>query len=112
MPPRVNSRHEFCTAYTGYLGRRALTDRVPYRFVDLQDTIRHVVSQGDTWHSIAGRYYIKLAAGAQLWWAVADFQPEPVVDPTQALVPGVTVYVPSPRTVRERILNTVRRRFF
>ena len=86
-------------------GRMYLTDRVPHRFRALRDNRVHIVSQGDTLFTIAGRYFQPLARPAGYWWAIADFQSNPVHDPTIQLVPGSVVIVPSVRTLIEDILR-------
>lgn len=109
MPPRANSRHLLVSGVFNSDGKRFLTDRVRYFYRSLPDTIVHTALAGDTWHSIAGRYYADLPRGAGYWWAVADFQPDPVFDPTLEIVPGAKVYVPSVQTLLTRILSETRR---
>lgn len=60
-----------------------------------EDEILHKVVQGDTLHNLAARYLSALPAAANLWWAIADFQPEPINDPTVALTPGTWLVIPS-----------------
>ena len=60
--------------------------------------------------TLAGQFYATLPRGAGFWWVIADFQPEPVHDPTIAIPPGTTVVVPSIRTLQHLILNEARRR--
>jgi hypothetical protein len=109
MPPRLNSRHSFTLGILDSAAELKLTDRVPYRFRQFADTRQHIVREGDTLHNLAGRYFRSMARPAGLWWVIADFQPEPVVDPTIRLSPGTVVFVPSVRTVIERILDESRR---
>lgn len=54
----------------------------------------HIVEDGDTLWSLAARYYGGDDGEANLWWAIADFQPEPILDPTIALAAGSTVLIP------------------
>ena len=109
MPPRQFSRHQFCQLVTDDLGRRVLTDRVPFRYADLSDNRRHLVNQGETLFTLAGKYFAGLPRAAGLWWVIADFQPTPIHDPTIALAPGTVVFVPSSRTVLETIMSEKRR---
>jgi len=109
MPPRINSRHEFTTAFTTAEGQRALSDRVPYRFQAFNDTRQHVVGRGDSLFTLAARYFSGFERGAGLWWAIADFQPDPILDPTLVLEEGRLMFIPSERTMREEILNPTRR---
>lgn len=103
------SRYTFCEGREDSAGRQFLTPRVPYRYRDLPDNVRHVARQGDTWWGLAARYFAGARRPAGYWWAIADFQPVPVTDPTVALVAGQVVVVPSLRTLREEILGEKRR---
>lgn len=105
-----HSRYSFCEAREDSEGRQFLTDRAQFRFKALADSRVHVVSQGDTLWAIAGRYFQPLPRPAGLWWVIADFQPNPIHDPTIQLVPGSVIIVPSVRTVLEEVLNERRRR--
>lgn len=104
------SRNTFVEGRTDDAGRLYLTDREPYRFRALPDNQVHVVTQGDTLFAIAGRYFQPLERPAGYWWAIADFQPNPIHDPTIQLVQSSVVIVPSIRTLLEEILGERRRR--
>jgi len=110
MPPRRFSRYTFCQAVLDDEERLFLTDREPYRFRALPDNRQHVVKEGETLFSLAGRYFAPLPRPAGLWWVIADFQPDPVQDPTLSLDVGRVVVVPSLRTVTELIFSETRRR--
>jgi len=112
------SRYRFCRIVTDPDGTTMLEDRSPWGFRDLPDNIRHLARLGDTWSSIAAQYYRGLqldrpevpnTGSDRLWWVVADFQPEPVYDPTIAIEPGTTIHLPSARTVLETIFSEKRR---
>lgn len=112
MPPRKFSRHTFTLGIMNDddpSERLFLTDRNRFLFQERGDNIQHKVSQGDTLQSLASRYFKGLPRPAGLWWAIADFQPEPIHDPTIQLTPGSIVVVPSIRTVLEDIFNAARR---
>jgi len=111
MPPRINSRHEFVTAFDGVISDvRELSARVPFRFREFNDNIKWVVGDGDTLFTIANKVYSGFTdRPAGLWWIIADFQPDPILDPTLVLETGRTIFAPSERTVREEILNPKRR---
>lgn len=109
-PPTRFSRHRFTLGVYDPEGRSFLTERVPYGYRDLPDNRFHVVAEGDTLWSLAALYFEGVDRAAGLWWVVADFQPEPVVDPTIALVPGSIVVVPSLEVLQTQVLNEARRR--
>ena len=113
MPPRNSSRH-LRTAAQKRTGdeRLFLSDRVAFGFTDLADNRVHTVKDGDTLHRLAMRYFAPLGelpeiSAANLWWVIADFQPQPIHDPTVGLVKGEQLIIPSVRTVQERILQPV-----
>lgn len=104
------SRHKFCEVWKDddgdciYLdARRAFTYQV------FSDNRLHTVIAGETIFSIAGQYFAPRDRAAGLWWVIADFQPQPIHDPTIRLTTGSILVVPSLRTVVEIILNDRRR---
>lgn len=108
--PSRFSRYRFCTASDDPQdGMFSLSDRLPFVYRELADNRRHVVVEGETWWTLAGRYYAAMPYPPELWWVIADFQPDPVYDPTLALVAGAELIVPSLRTVQELILSDARR---
>jgi hypothetical protein len=109
MPPRRFSRHTFTSAVQDDAGRLVITDREPFRFRSLPDNRQHVVKEGETLFSLAGRYFATLPRPAGLWWVIADFQPDPIHDPTIALEPGRVLVIASVRTVLEEIFSERRR---
>ena len=110
MPPRVGSRHIFCLGVRDASGNLHLTDREPYRFREHADNRVHTVVQGDTLFDLAGRYFAPLPRACGFWWVIADFQPDPIVDPTLELEPGRRVFIPSLRVLTDVILAEPRRR--
>ena len=109
MPPRRFSRFSFSAAVLDDGGRLFLTEREPFRFRSLPDSRQHVVQQGDTLFSLAGRYFAPLPRPSGLWWVLADFQPEPIHDPTLALDLGRVVFIPSVRVITEEVFAEARR---
>lgn len=110
MPPRQFSRFTFSEAAVDVdTGRLLLSEYEPFRFQTLSDNRTHVAADGDTLFTLAGHYFAPLPRPAGLYWILADFQPDPIVDPTIALVPGTTIWVPSLRTVQELIFSETRR---
>jgi hypothetical protein len=110
MPPRRFSRFTFSLGTFDDHERLFLTDPEPFRFRLLDDNQHHVVQQGETLFSLAGRYFAPLPRPAGLWWIIADFQPDPIVDPTLKLDVGRTLIIPAVRVVTEEILAEERRR--
>ena len=114
MPPGERSRHLFCDVIDEVRSsdgetQRWLTDRVPFRYRPLADTIVVTARDGQTLDHIAGQLYRALDRACGLWWVLADFQPEPIHDPTLVLAPGRLIHCPSLRGVREQILSPRRR---
>lgn len=104
MPPTGFSRHLLTISVARIEdGLEYLLDREPFRFVNRGDNKRVIAAGTDTWHSLAFQHLAPIANAADLWWLIADFQPEPVVDPTILPVPGSTVYIPS----TEFVLSTI-----
>ena len=110
MPPRINSRYTFTTAVTTDDERVILYGEEPYRYRVFPDNREHVVRQGDTLFTLAHRYFTGIERPAGLWWIIADFQPDPIHDPTLTLTVGRVLIIPSVRTIQEDILNERRRR--
>jgi hypothetical protein len=110
MPLQVGSRYSFCLALTDAEGRMYLTEREPYGYADLADNRTHGVVSSDSLFSLAGKYFAPLPRACGFWWVIADFQPDPIVDPTLALDIGRLLYIPSTRVVTDVILGESRRR--
>lgn len=109
MPPRAGSRYAYCYGVRDEAGRMYLTEREPYRYRAHADNRQHTVVHGDTLWGLAGRYFAPLERACGYWWAIADFQPVPIVDPTLALEVGRTLHIPSTRVLTEIILGGAER---
>lgn len=109
MPPYTHSRDTFAEVVTDSAGDSVLTVANPYRYCEQPDTIRHTVRDGETLWGLAGRYYADFSRACGLWWIIADFQQDPIHDPTVALEAGRVLLIPSPRVVAEEILSETRR---
>jgi len=110
MPPRSGSRYTFCSGVRDDAEVLHFTEREPCRFREHKDTRVHTVVQGDTLWSLAGRYFAPLPRACGFWWVIADFQPDPVVDPTLELEPGRRLFIPSMRVLTDVVLSEARRR--
>lgn len=109
MPPTSASRYLFTTGVVEPTGT-FLTDPAPFRYRALPDNRVHVASDGDTWDGLAGRFFQGLPRACGFWWAIADFQPTPVVDPTLEIQAGTRIVIPSTRVLTTVILGERRRR--
>lgn len=86
-----------------------LTDEEPFAYEDLSDNRDHVVGVGESLFSLAGRFFRSFPRPAGLFWVIADFQPEPIHDPTIRLKEGTVLIIPSELTVSTRIFSEDRR---
>lgn len=111
MSPHAGSRHAFTTGARDHAEKLYLTEREPYGFAQHPDTRVHIVVQGDSLFELAGRYFAPLPRACGFWWVIADFQPEPIVDPTIRLEPSRELLIPSLRVLTDVILSEQRRRF-
>lgn len=111
MPPRsLSSRYALVNVRRRTSdGVALLLKRVPFRFRHFTDNRSYVVSEQDTLFSLAWRFFSPLPDASQFWWVIADFQPEPIVDPTRVLVAGRHVVIPSVRVLQTVILSEARR---
>lgn len=102
------SRHQFCTKWIDEDKRLFLDTRKPYRFRAFADNSVYTVVQGDTLFTIAGRHFAPIDRAAGLWWVIADFQPNPITDPTLVLEPGTVLILPSLAVLYQEIFNVAR----
>ncbi len=109
MPPRRFSRNTFVSLVLDDATELlSLTDREPFRFQDFTDNEAHRVREGDSVFSLAANRYRQFERASGLFWIIADFQPDPIHDPTVELVPGIILFIPSIRTVIEEIFSSSR----
>ena len=113
MPPRRFSRHTFTEGVRlDDLGEEELflTEREPFLFRELPDNRQHIVREGgDRLWTLAHTAFQGLPRPAGLFWVIADFQPQPIHDPTLLLIGGNVLVIPSTRTVEEEIFSELRR---
>lgn len=114
MPALSGSRYLNAPLIRGRTsGQPTLASPSPLRFRVHPRNRVHVVVEGDTVFHLAEKYYGDLsgrgrgvARAAGLWWAIADFQPTPIVDPTLELEVGREIIIPA----FELITDHLRRR--
>ena len=104
MPPQTGSRYGACFGVLDAEGRSILTEREPFRYRPLPDSRVHLVVEGDTLFDLAGRYFAPLPRACGYWWAIADFQPDPIIDPTVQLEVGRRIVIPATRVLTDQIL--------
>jgi len=68
----------------------------PISFIDDRENIMHVITAGDTLEALSDRYYDGFKDPQDLYWVIAQFQPRPIMDPTQQLPSGTVLVLPSP----------------
>ncbi|MBK6845555.1 MAG: hypothetical protein IPG88_25275 [Gemmatimonadetes bacterium] len=109
MAPRTGSAHSFAL---GVRRARAavLTEREPTAFASTRTRASTSSHRGDMLFDLAGRYFAPLRWACGFWWVLADFQPDPIVDPTLELEVGRRLFVPSLRVLTDVILSEQRRR--
>ena len=109
MAPRLNSRFQFTSGIKDADDRMFLTERTRFTYQDFNDNMQHVVREGDTLFLLAARYFQGFPRPAGLWWIIADFQPDPIFDPTIQLEAGRVLIIPSMRTVHEEVFSEKQR---
>ena len=106
-----NSRYQYCLARRDQNGKLVLDEREPVRFTRNRDNVYHKVVEGDTLWGLANRYFREYPRPAGLWWVIAEFQPQPILDPTIRLIPGAVVVIPSLRHVKTVVFSEEQRRY-
>lgn len=107
---REKSRYQFCEIWLDEQQRLFSDARKPFRYRAFEDNTIHLVKAGESIFSIAGQHFDGQPRPAGLWWVIADFQPEPMHDPTVQLVPGTTLVLPSIQKVVSYIFDQSRSR--
>jgi nucleoid-associated protein YgaU len=76
--------------------------REPFLFEERPDNTLHRVISGDTLENLAEQFY----NNALLFWVIADFQPEPLLDPSEDLETGSILVLPSVEYVNSKVLGS------
>ena len=75
-------------------GLSFIMDREPITFQPRSDNKRVIARVGDTWWSLAATYLGSLQNPEQFYWAICDYQPNPITDPMVPPTPGTIVFIP------------------
>ncbi len=110
MPPHILSRHTFTTQLELEDGRIYHSRSEPYLYRAFPDNGYYPVRGNDTLFTIAGKLYRGLdpERACGLWWVIADFQVEPILDSTLQLNPGRRLVYPSSRVIQTEIFAAER----
>jgi len=100
-----HSRYKHSIALQDENGAIFLDIRPRMLYMGGYDEILHEVVLGDTLHNLAQRYYGAFPEPAGLWWTIAEFQPEPINDPTVRLEPGTWLVIPSVDTIQQWLMS-------
>ena len=103
------SAYQLCQERYDSRARLYTTEYEPFAYEDLPDNIEHTVMEGETWDSIAHKYWAPIFQAGALWRYIADFQPTPVIDPFIKLKANQVIVVPSRNTLYTKILDSDRR---
>jgi hypothetical protein len=108
MSAHALSRYRWSSIFVDEANRRFFGPRPRFEYQDLPDNKIHTVREGERlWH-VAQIHFRGFARAGNLWWVIADFQPQPIHDPTLALEPGTYLVVPSLRTVEGLVFTADR----
>lgn len=98
------SEYQFSTQYrepdTGHL---MLTDPIPTSYIAHSDNVPYTVIEGDTLWGLASKFFQGFPRPKRFWRVLMDFND--IYDPTVALTPHTTLWIPSARTLQEFYSN-------
>ena len=109
MPVYPWSRYRYSYEYADDEDVSYIDEYEPFLYRDEADNRFHVAREGDTWWGLAHLYFQGIPRMCGMWWAIADFQPDRVIDPTLSIAAGQTVVIPSERLVRTKLFTPERR---
>lgn len=75
-------------------GLTFMLDREPLYFQPRSDNKRVVAQANDTWWSLASTHLTALSNPEQFYWAICDYQPNPILDATVNPTPGTIIFIP------------------
>ena len=100
MPAQPNSRYRTARRFIDDKNRRFIGVRRNVQYVDDPGNRIHIVKRGETLESIAHKRLPGFGGrSSDLYWILAEFQPNQILDPTQRLQPGQVIVIPSEELV-------------
>jgi hypothetical protein len=116
MPSETLSRYYRTLEYSDSVtrlgeSRRLLAYRFPFPYVDHPRNSVYEVAYGDSLATIAFKVYPDLGdsyaefSTSRLYWAIADFQPIPIIDPFVQLQEGQRLIIPAFELLRNQIIG-------
>lgn len=100
------SRYRICTVQRELDYTMHILPRIRLYYAEVEGTTVHKVIEGDTLFTLADSYFQGLPSPASFWWAIADFQPDPILDPTLKLSTDTYLFIPPTDLVQDFILST------
>lgn len=97
------SRYRMSTLVKDAQDRLKLSLRARLEYDQEDEDIIHEIAPGDTLWTLAAQYFDGMPYSHTLWWAIADYQPDPIIDPTVQLEPGELIVIPSPVLVQDAL---------
>ena len=101
------SRYMLATIIKDANARLKLSLRAKLSYNPGDGDVVHEIAPGDTLWNLAVQYFQGVPYAATLWWAIADYQPEPILDPTITLTPGDLIVIPSPILVQDALAGVL-----
>jgi hypothetical protein len=88
----------------------AVVFQVPERlsYEDREDNTIHIVTEGERIYDLAQAYFARVIPnGIDIWEVLAQYQPEPIVDPSVPLAAGREIFIPPTDYIDEIALGAV-----
>ncbi len=116
MANEVFSRYYRALQYTDETtrtgdSRTLLAFRFPFPYIEHPGNKTYTVAEGDSLATVAYKTYGELGSSfegfstARLYWAIADFQPIPILDPFIQLQVGRKLVLPATELLRNQIVG-------
>ena len=116
MANEIFSRYYRALEYTDDVtrtggSRTLLAFRIPFPYVEHAGNRVYTVRQGDSLASVAFKEFGDFGSSfdgfssSRLYWAIADFQPIPILDPFIVLQEGQRIVIPAAELLRNQIIG-------